>query len=151
MPTNYPGALDAFTNPTAGDSLSTPAVLHTAQHSNINDAVEAIQALIGVTGSTVTGTLIKRLADAEANISSLQAVVATLGGGTNPGTNPQAPIATADPFFADVNDLVGDMITVTPGVYIGNPTPTVTRAWRLNNVVISGVTGTTYTATSCGT
>jgi hypothetical protein len=151
MPTVFPGALDVLVNPTPGDSLSTPAVLHSSQHANINDAVEAIQALIGVTGSTVTGTLIKRLADAEANISSLQAVVATLGGGTNPGTTPQAPIQLTAPAFASTTALVGETITVTLGTYIGNPTPTVTRVWRKDSIILAGVTGTSYTTTAAGT
>lgn len=43
MPTLFPGAVDNFTNPTPADKLSTPAVLHTDQHSNINDAVEALE------------------------------------------------------------------------------------------------------------
>lgn len=47
MPTNYPTSLDALSNPTASDNLGTPAVLHTAQHSNANDAIEAIEAELG--------------------------------------------------------------------------------------------------------
>jgi hypothetical protein len=45
--TNYPTALDNFTNPTGSDSLSTPAVLHSTQHANANDAIEAIEAKLG--------------------------------------------------------------------------------------------------------
>jgi len=48
MPTVYPGAIDNFTDPTAVDSLSTPAVLHTTQHTNVNDAVNAIETELGV-------------------------------------------------------------------------------------------------------
>jgi len=45
MATNYPSSLDALTNPTAGDSLTSPS--HAAQHANVNDAVEAVQAELG--------------------------------------------------------------------------------------------------------
>jgi len=41
MATNFPGSLDAFTNPTSGDTLDNPP--HDQQHADINDAVEAIE------------------------------------------------------------------------------------------------------------
>lgn len=53
MPILFPVALDNFTNPTAADNLNAPTVLHSAQHANINDAVEALQAKVGVNGSAV--------------------------------------------------------------------------------------------------
>jgi hypothetical protein len=46
--TVYPGAIDALSNPTAGDNLDTASVLHTTQHTNINDAVEAIETELGI-------------------------------------------------------------------------------------------------------
>lgn len=49
---NYPGSLDDFTNPTASDNLSTPAVLHPTQHANVNDAVEALEAKVGIGSGT---------------------------------------------------------------------------------------------------
>jgi len=51
MATNYPTSLDTFTNPSAGDSLNSPS--HSAQHANINDAVEAVQAKLGVGAGTI--------------------------------------------------------------------------------------------------
>ena len=41
MATNFPGSLDAFTNPTSGDTLDNPP--HDQQHADVNDAVEAIE------------------------------------------------------------------------------------------------------------
>ena len=41
MATNFPGSQDSFTNPTSSDTLDSPD--HAAQHSNVNDAVEAIE------------------------------------------------------------------------------------------------------------
>ena len=55
MATNFPTSLDALTNPTSSDSLSSPS--HSAQHANVNDAVEALQAKVGVDGSAVTTSL----------------------------------------------------------------------------------------------
>lgn len=52
MPTQYPGAIDALTNPTAADTLA--AVPHDQQHANANDAVEAIEGKLGTGASTPT-------------------------------------------------------------------------------------------------
>ena len=43
MSSNYPGALDALTNPTASDTLNSATVPHADQHANANDAIEAIE------------------------------------------------------------------------------------------------------------
>lgn len=49
---NYPTSLDTFTNPTTNDFLNSPN--HVQQHSDINDAVEALEAKLGITVSTPT-------------------------------------------------------------------------------------------------
>jgi hypothetical protein len=51
MSTDYPTDLDNFTNPQPSDSMET--VSHSSQHSDINDAVEAVQAKIGADDSPV--------------------------------------------------------------------------------------------------
>ncbi len=53
MAINYPTSLDTFTNPIAGDPLSSPD--HATQHANINDAVEALETKVAI-GNTVLGT-----------------------------------------------------------------------------------------------
>ena len=55
MATNFPTSLDAFTNPTAVDTLDSPP--HDVQHADANDAIEALQAKVGVDGSAVTSSL----------------------------------------------------------------------------------------------
>jgi hypothetical protein len=52
MATNFPTSLDSLTNPTATDTLDSPP--HDTQHADANDAIEAIQAKVGVDGSAVT-------------------------------------------------------------------------------------------------
>jgi hypothetical protein len=47
MPTSYPSNIDNFTNPTATDTLDSATVPHASQHTNINDAVEAIETALG--------------------------------------------------------------------------------------------------------
>lgn len=51
MATNFPGSLDAFTNPIASDTLDNPP--HDEQHADINDAMEAVQAKLGVGAHTI--------------------------------------------------------------------------------------------------
>ena len=63
MATNYPNSLDTLTNPSGTDSLSSPS--HAQQHSNANDAIEALEAKVGVTGSTVTTSLDYRVSTLE--------------------------------------------------------------------------------------
>lgn len=53
MSTNYPTSLDSLTNPTATDATTSPS--HSAQHANINDAVEAIEGRLGVGSQTSPG------------------------------------------------------------------------------------------------
>jgi hypothetical protein len=48
MATDFPTSLDNFTNPTSSDNLDSPS--HSAQHANANDAIEAIEAKVGITG-----------------------------------------------------------------------------------------------------
>ena len=57
MTTAFPGAIDAFTNPTATDALDSATVPHAAQHADINDAVEAIETAIGTTAAPVLAPL----------------------------------------------------------------------------------------------
>lgn len=55
MSTNFPGGLDTFVNPVGTDDQDAPD--HAAQHTNINDAVLALETRVGITGSVVTNTL----------------------------------------------------------------------------------------------
>ena len=63
MATNFPSSLDSFTNPTAVDTLDSPP--HDTQHANANDAIEALQAKVGVDGSAVTTSLDYKVANLE--------------------------------------------------------------------------------------
>jgi hypothetical protein len=49
MASNYPTSIDTFTNPSAGASLSSPS--HSTQHGDANDAIEAIEAKVGIGSS----------------------------------------------------------------------------------------------------
>jgi hypothetical protein len=55
MAITFPTSLDSFTNPLGTDYLN--VLSHAEQHSNVNDAVEALEAKVGVTSSAVTSSL----------------------------------------------------------------------------------------------
>ena len=68
MSTNFPSALDIFTNPNGSDSLNAAAVPHAEQHANANDAIEALQAKVGINGSAVATSLDYRISAAETGL-----------------------------------------------------------------------------------
>jgi hypothetical protein len=70
MATNFPASLDTLTNPTSSDSLSSPS--HSAQHANVNDAVEALQAKVGADSSAVTSSLDYKVADHASRLTTLE-------------------------------------------------------------------------------
>lgn len=99
MPTAYPGALDAFNNPAPGDSQAV-ARTHTTQHADANDAIEALQAALGTTGSA--GTPISLRADL-ASTSDAAKGAALLG-----YNDPLAPA-----FLKTVSDIInGERVSV---------------------------------------
>jgi len=75
MATNFPSSLDSFTNPTAVDTLDSPP--HDTQHADANDAIEALQAKVGVNSSAVATShdyKIDALETDVTNINELQIV-----------------------------------------------------------------------------
>ena len=83
MATNFPASLDSLTNPTSSDSLNSPS--HSAQHSDLNDAVEALEAKVGADSSAVSSSHDYKIADHASRITTLE-------GATNGG---MVPIATS--------------------------------------------------------
>jgi len=65
MATNFPASLDTLTNPTSSDPLNSPS--HSAQHANANDAIEALEAKVGVDSSAVTTSHTYKIAQLETN------------------------------------------------------------------------------------
>jgi hypothetical protein len=74
MATDFPTSLDTLDNPAATDSL----VGHAGLHTDINDALEAIQTKVGVNGSTNPNSL-------DYKVSSLSTAVTTLQNTTDSG------------------------------------------------------------------
>jgi hypothetical protein len=70
MASSYPGALDSFTNPTATDSLNDPTVPHATQHADANDAIEAIQATLGIDPQGTEATVDARIGALETTVDT---------------------------------------------------------------------------------
>jgi hypothetical protein len=66
MATNYPNSLDVLQNPLATDTLDSVTVPHHLQHANTNDAIEAIQTVLGILPAGSFLTIKDRIAASEA-------------------------------------------------------------------------------------
>ena len=122
MATNFPASLDTLTNPTSSDSLSSPS--HSAQHANVNDAVEALQAKVGADSSAVTTSLDYKVAQLEAiSHGKILQVVSTTKTNT---------FTTTSTSYVDVT---GVSQAITP-----------TSATSKVLIIITGVTGQTSNA-----
>jgi hypothetical protein len=76
MATNYPNSLDVLQNPAATDTLNSGTVPHHLQHANANDAIEALQTVLGVLPAGSYLTVKDRIAASEA-LSGLNDVTIT--------------------------------------------------------------------------
>jgi hypothetical protein len=88
MSTQYPNSLDNFVNPIATDTLNSAVVPHADQHANLNDAVESIQTVLGLSPAGSHLTVKDRIINAEQQISSQSVLngltdvtIATIGSG----------------------------------------------------------------------
>jgi hypothetical protein len=69
MAIQYPTALDNFVNPNATDTLNSVTVPHHQQHTDLNDAVEAIQTVMGINPAASHLTVKDRMIAIESNVS----------------------------------------------------------------------------------
>lgn len=69
MSTSYPAGLDTFTNPTGTDPLDSPD--HAGQHADANDAIEAIEAELGLDPAGSEATVVARLDSLDTTIDGL--------------------------------------------------------------------------------
>ena len=77
MASSFPTSLDTFTNPTSADALDSVSVPHATQHSDLNDAVEALEAKVGADGSAVVSSHDYKIAQLEAEQSLVRITSAT--------------------------------------------------------------------------
>lgn len=65
MATSFPTSLDSFSNPSSGTLMNSPIYNHGDVHANIYDAIDALEAKVGITNSTVSDSIEYRLAQIE--------------------------------------------------------------------------------------
>lgn len=94
MATQFPEELDSFTNPQPTDSVA--AVSHAAQHANANDAIEALQAKVGVDGSTNTTSLDYRVTALENSPTDTESIQDIVAGVLNAGTHTNITVTYDD-------------------------------------------------------
>lgn len=126
MATNFPENLDSLVNPQPTDSVA--AVSHSAQHANANDAIEALQAKVGVNNSAVTTSLdyrVKSLETAALDAEGIQDIAAALitnGSHTNitvsysDETNPPRLNLVATYDDEEVMDAIATSLTAGTGI-----------------------------------
>jgi hypothetical protein len=97
MSTNYPASVDALTNPTGTDPLTNPS--HSAQHTNVNDAVEAIEtyASRGKLGYAEVTADQTGIVGSEVDLTGLSVAVTA-------GTSRRIKIAVQGQFYTDGTD-----------------------------------------------
>jgi len=115
---NFPVSLDSLTNPTSSSFQNSPS--HSTQHINANDALEALEAKVGIDSSAVTTShdyKLSRVLTGQKAVSSVKRTVTV--------ASSAAPTPDAD---------VTDIYTITAlaeNATIGSPTGTPTNGQTL--------------------
>lgn len=140
MATNFPTSLDSFTNPTASSDLTSPD--HAGQHTNINDAVAALEAKVGINSSAVTTSLDYKIANIPAtSITSGTLASARISGSYTGITGVGTLSAGSIPATLLTGTVASARIS---GSYTG-----ITAVGTLTGLSVSSTTsGTNYTASS---
>jgi len=130
MASNFPSSLDTFTNQSSTDAMDSVSVPHASQHSDLNDAVEALQAKVGADSSGVASSHDYKIAQLEA-----------LGGYTDYSatatyTNFTLGNGTAQLFYTQVGDLVHFVGRIVLG-----STSSVTGSWLVSLPVAAQAMG----------
>jgi microcystin-dependent protein len=152
LATSFPTGLDALTNPTSANGLNSPD--HAGQHSDANDAIEALEAKVGVNGSAVTSSLDYKITNINAsNLASGTVPSARVAGAytgvTSVGT--LGSLTVTGDVTVDTNTLKVDSTNNRVGVNVTSPsveldvlgTATVRAAATQDGVALAGRAGGT--------
>lgn len=135
MATSFPTSLDTLTNPTSTDTLDSATVPHDLQHTNANDAIEALQAKVGINGSADTNSL-----DYKANLKSLLAEYIVTGSAVTSIDFSGLDINTHKSYRVEI-ELVNPTATAFSLQCFVNNDTTLTN-YRSVSLVCSGTTAT---------
>lgn len=138
MATNFPASLDNLTNPTGADAQDSPGVLHADQHANANDAIEALQAKVGIDNSADPTSLDKRVATLEA--------APTVGADHDHSGGDGAPIPAAG-LDTDNTAADGDLMSYSGTTGKMTWLKSITYQPSSGTAVVGNVTAGTYAST----
>lgn len=142
MASAYPGGLDSFTNPVSTDLTNSVTVPHATQHADLNDAVEAIQAELGIAPSGASATLVARLGAAtEAEFGYVAGVTSAI----QTQLNAKAP--SSSPTLVTPTLGVASATTINKVTITAPATGSTLTVAEGSSLVTSGAYSTTLTAT----
>jgi len=121
MSTNFPTSLDSLTNPSGTDSMSSPS--HAGQHTDANDAIEALQAKVGVDSSAVTTSHDYKIGNLETDVTSLNSSVTDiyeLPQNAQTGTTYTLVLADGGK-LVEMNNASANTLTVPPNSSVAFP------------------------------
>ena len=116
MATDFPTALDSFSNPSGTDKVNsaTSALKHATQHANANDAIEALEAKVGVDGSAVTTSHDYKLSGVTSSAKAVSNNSNENIAGVKTFTTSQGLVATRPKFVTSIDDTNGnELVKVT--------------------------------------
>lgn len=113
MSITYPSSLDNFPNPQSTDLLdnASPTLDHWTQHSNVNDAIEALEAKVGVDGSAETTSFDYKLS----GVTGSDKAVSKTGSETLTNKTLTSPVINVG------SDATGDLYYRSAGVFTRLP------------------------------
>jgi len=122
MASNFPSSLDTFTNPSSTDAMDSVSVPHATQHSDLNDAVEALQAKVGADSSGVASSHDYKIAQLEAAADDIAIFNESQASGTAGGTATAGSYVKRTLNNTVVNNISGasiasSVITLPAGTY----------------------------------
>ena len=142
MASAYPGGLDSFTNPVSTDLTNSVTVPHATQHADLNDAVEAIQAELGLNPSGASATVVARLGAATATEFGY---VAGVTSAIQTQLDAKAPLAS--PTLVTPTLGVASATTVNKVTITAPATGSTLTVAEGSSLITSGAYATTLTAT----
>ena len=157
MSINFPTSLDTLSNPIGTDKVNNAVagLKHSTQHSNANDAIEALEAKVGVNGSAVTTSHDYKLSSVTGTDKAVAKAVANFTGGkvmVSSGNN-----TVAETTLTLNNDGIIDIASGGTGVSLTDPGQDSLMGWdnTANEVTFitvgSGLNLTGNTLTTSGT
>lgn len=135
MSIQFPTDLDTLTNPAATDKVAT--VSHSLQHSNANDAIEALEAKVGKNNSGVTTSHDYKLS----TVTGSDKVAVQDGNQTLTNKTLTSPVLNTPKVGTSINDVNGNEVIKTPATASAVNEITVTNSVTGNDVSVDATGG----------